>query len=225
MVPPSPMIMKGEPVTNPTEASTAPEKTSRRISLRFSARDLLNTAIFAVIYLILTFVFGMLGLFGPLVWLISVPVTIIVNGITFTLFLTRVSHAGMIMLFSLALALFFALHGGSVIGAAATLLIGIVTELVALVGKYRSKWGAVGSYTVYGLTGFIPFLPMVINREAYFGSAAWQSMGQSYLEASDQLFTIPIMGAVALSCLVAGFVGGLFGTAMLRKHFVSAGLA
>lgn len=68
-------------------------------------------------------------------------------------------------------------------------------------------------------------LPMIINREAYFGSPAWQSMGEAFVRAADELFTLPLMGAVAVGCVVAGFIGGLFGTAMLRKHFVNAGLA
>lgn len=211
--------MNVSPVSAPTQQS------GRRLSWKFSARDLINTAIFGAIFMVVTYAVGMLSLFGPLMWLVSFPIAIVINGITFMLFLTRVHHAGMITLFSVVIALFFILHGGMVIGAAAAVLLGLIVEVIAYAGGYRSRWAAIASYTVFGLAGFIPVLPMIINRDAYFGSPAWQSMGEAFVHAADELFTLPLMGAVAVGCVVAGFIGGLFGTAMLRKHFVNAGLA
>jgi len=104
-----------------------------RLSLRFSARDLLSVAVFAVIFIVVTYVIGMAGIVSPLVWLLVVPVQALAGGITVMLFLTRVRHAGML--------------------------------------------------------------------------------------------TLPVLGGLTLVIAVASFLGGLLGSAILRKHFVRAGLA
>jgi energy-coupling factor transport system substrate-specific component len=195
------------------------------LSWRFSARDLINVAIFAAIYLAVTWVFGMLGMLGPLVWMISVPVTILVNGIVFTLFYTRVRHAGMILLFSVVVGLFLLLHAGTVVAPIATILLGIVAEVIAFIGRYRARWSGVVTYMIFGITAFAPFLPMVINRQAYFAGDVWQSMGSDYAQATETLLTPTWLLGLAVVSLLAGLIGGLFGTAVLRKHFVRAGLA
>lgn len=52
-----------------------------RFSLQFSARDLVNVAIFAVIFIVVSYAIGMLGVISPPVWLILVPVSVLVNGL------------------------------------------------------------------------------------------------------------------------------------------------
>lgn len=50
-------------------------------------------------------------------------------------------------------------------------------------------------------------------------------MDEALVHAADELFTLPLMGAVAVGCVVAGFIGGRLGTAMPCKHFVNDRLA
>jgi energy-coupling factor transport system substrate-specific component len=50
-------------------------------------------------------------------------------------------------------------------------------------------------------------------------------MGEEYVASADALTTLPVLGVLALAIAVAGLLGGLLGSAVLRKHFVRAGLA
>ncbi|MCH8614039.1 MptD family putative ECF transporter S component [Arsenicicoccus dermatophilus] len=210
---------KGEEASPPGGASRVDERAG------LAARDLITVAIFGAIYVVITYLLGMIGVFGPLAWMISVLVTVLVNGITFMLFYARVRRAGMVLLLSVILALAFLLHGGALVGALAAPVVGLGAELVARSGRYASRASGIGACTVFGLTAFVPFLPMLVDRESYFRSAAWQSMGADYVRAAEQVFTVPMMLALAVACLVAGLLGGLLGAAVLRKHFVRAGLA
>lgn len=196
-----------------------------RFSLRFSARDLLSTAIFAVILIVVTYAIGMLGVVSPLVWLLIVPVQVVVCGIVAMLFLTRVRHAGMFALFATVVALFYLLSGNTLLSTAGIIVLGLLAEAILWAGGYRSRWAAVWAYTVFGLSFLTPFLPLLVDREAYFASATWTAMGEDYVRASDTLLAAPVIGALALVILVAAFLGGLLGSAILRKHFVRAGLA
>lgn len=216
----------GRPSGQPPESQSAlePQRPSR-FSIAFSARDLLRTAIFAVIFIVVGYAIGMIGVISPLVWLFAVPLAVIVNGVTFMLFVARVRHAGMVSLFSLIVALFYLVGGNNLLSTVGVVVVGVLADLVLSVGRYRSRWPAILSYTVFGLAYGTPFLPLFIDREAYFDAASWQQMGEEYLRASEQLLSPQVVAIFAAALLVASFLGGLLGAAMLRKHFVKAGLA
>ena len=196
-----------------------------RFSLRFSARDLVSVAIFAVLMIVVTYAVGMLGILSPLVWLIVVPVSVLVNGIVFMLFVTRVKHAGMVTLFGVVIALFFLLTGNSILSTIGIFVLAVLAELVLWAGGSRSRWAAIWAYTIFALSFFTPFLPLVFDRENYLRSPSFTMMGEEYVAASDALTTLPVLGVLALAIAAAGFLGGLLGSAVLRKHFVRAGLA
>lgn len=81
---------------------TTPPSAGKPSAIRFSARDLLNVAI----YFVIVFAIAMLGIISPLVMLFTLPLSAIAAGIPYMLFLTRVRHAGMVALFGIVLALF-----------------------------------------------------------------------------------------------------------------------
>ena len=64
-----------------TDTALPPGSARPRLSLRFSARDLVNVAMFAVLMIVVTYAIGMLGILSPLVWLAVVPVSVLVNGL------------------------------------------------------------------------------------------------------------------------------------------------
>ncbi|MGO1315414.1 MAG: MptD family putative ECF transporter S component [Cellulomonadaceae bacterium] len=196
-----------------------------RLSVRFSARDLVSVAIFAVLMIVVTYVIGMLGILSPVVWLIVIPVSVLVNGIVFLLFVTRVKHAGMVTLLGVVVALFYLLTGNSIFSTIGIIVLAVLAEVVLWAARYRSRWAAIWAYTIFALSFFTPFLPLVFDRENYLRSPSFTRMGEDYVAGADALTTLPVLGVLAGGIAVAGFLGGLFGSAVLRKHFVRAGLA
>lgn len=214
--------MRGESRTSDLGTTEAATGSAR---LHFSARDLVNVAIFVVIYIVQEFAIGMLGVISPLVWLLLVPVIIIVGGIVYTLFCTRVKHPGMATLFGILVALFYQTQGHPLVGSVAIVGLAVIADVILWLGKYRSKWAVIGAYTIFSLGFYTPFLPLVWDREAYFGEDVWKQMGAEYVQAANALFTGPVLAGLVGVVLVAGFLGGLLGSALLKKHFVRAGLA
>lgn len=202
-----------------------PAPAQERPSVRLSARDLLNTAIFAAILIVLTYAIGMLGVFSPVAWLVVVLMQTIVGGIPVMLFLSRIGHAGMFGLFAIVVALFSLISGNTWVGTVAIVVLGVAAELILWAGRYRSRSAAIGAYTVFGMSFFTPFLPLLIDREAYLTSATWTEMGADYVHAADTLLSPAVIGSLAVAILLAAFLGGLLGAATLKKHFVRAGLA
>lgn len=196
-----------------------------RPGLRFSARDLINVAIFAVIYFVTVFAINMLGLISPLVMLVILPLSVIAAGIPFMLFLTRVKHAGMVTLFGAVTALLFLMSGQPWQSTVLTVVVSVIADLILAGGGYRSKWAAIWAYTVFTLWYVGPWIPMLLNREEYLSSPGMQMMGDEYVANFDQVVSTSALGVYCVATVVCGLVGGLLGSAMLKKHFVKAGLA
>jgi len=196
-----------------------------RLSLRFSARDLLSVAIFAVIYFVIVFVVAMLGIVSPLVMLITLPLSPIAAGIPYMLFLTRVRHAGMVTLFGIVVALIFLMMGHPWQSTLITVAASLLAELVLWAGKYRSRWAAIWAYTVFSVWFIGPWVPFFLDRDAYLLAQSKGTMGSDYMSAFADTVTIPAVLTMVAASVVCGFLGALLGTATLRKHFRKAGLA
>jgi energy-coupling factor transport system substrate-specific component len=200
-------------------------RSESRFSFAFSARDLVNTAVFAVIFIVVGYVIGMLGVISPLVWLLALPAAVLVNGITFMLFVTRVRHAGMVTLFAAVVALFYLIGGNNLLSTASVIAIGAIADLILAAGRYRSGTAAIWAYTVFGLAYATPFVPLFIDPDGYFATGSWQQMGEEYRQAAQQLLSPAVIGIFVVALAVAALLGALLGRATLRKHFVKAGLA
>ncbi|MFT4296162.1 MAG: MptD family putative ECF transporter S component [Micropruina sp.] len=206
----------------PSAAAAASRSPS---AVRFSARDLLNVAIFAVIYFVIVFAIAMLGIIGPLVMLITLPLSAVAAGVPYLLFLTRVRHAGMVALFDVVLALLYLMIGHPWQSTALTILLGVLAELVLRAGGYRSTWAAVGTYTLFSAWFIGPWIPLFLDREAYLRSQGLTAMGADYVAAFNQVVSVPALLIMFAATLACGFLGALLGTVLLRKHFRKAGLA
>lgn len=210
--------------TAPPQAPAAPVARAP-FSLTFKARDFLNVAIFAVIYIVVVFAVAMLGIISPLVMVITLPLAPLIAGIPYMLFLSRVRHGGMITLFGIVFGL--ASMGWGHPWQSALVIVGfsLIGEIVMYAGQYRSKWAAIWTYTIFSAWMIGPWIPFFLDPSGYTAQQATQSMGSDYAEQMEVVLTGPIVLGVWGAGIVFGFLGGLLGAAVLRKHFVKAGLA
>jgi len=194
-------------------------------SLTFKARDFLNVAIFTVIYIVVIFAVAMLGIISPLVMVITLPLATLIAGIPYMLFLSRVRHGGMIALFGLVFGLASMGWGHPWQSALVILGFSLIAEIVMYLGQYRSRWAAIWTYTIFSAWMIGPWIPMVLDRDAYLSSQGSEAMGSDYIAHMDALLSVPVILGLWAAGVVFGFLGGLLGSVVLRKHFVRAGLA
>ncbi len=90
--------------------------------------------------------------------------------------------------------------------------------------NYKSSKKNILSCGVFNLIIFGNFVPMFMNIEAYFSTR--QSFGQEYITKMTDIFAnswlIPLLIA---ACVICGWIGGVFGKSLLKKHFEKAGIA
>lgn len=207
------------------DSLAAPVAPRARLSIAFSARDLLNVAIFAVIYFVIVYAVAMLGVISPLVMLLALPLAAIAAGIPYMLFLTRVRHAGMVTLFGVVIALLYLMSGQPWQSTVVTIVLSVLADLVLWAGRYRSTWAAIWAYVVFSGWFIGPWIPFFLDPAAYLHSSSMQAMGEAYIRDFSQIVSAPTLLIAVAATLVCGFLGGLLGTALLRKHFRKAGLA
>ena len=98
----------------------------------------------------------------------------------------------------------------------------IYIHAVSADGKSSKK--ALLSCAVFSITVFGNYVPIVLNAEAYFSTR--QSFGEEYINTlSDIMSHTWLLPLLVVSCFVCGFIGGMIGKALLKKHFVKAGIA
>jgi energy-coupling factor transport system substrate-specific component len=190
-----------------------------------SARDLINIGIFAALYTVIVYIFAMLGILGPVAMIVFLFLGIIVAGIPYMLFLTRVKHGGMVTLFGVITGGVFFLTGQPWPALVIAVLGSLVGEVLLWAGRYRSKWLAIAAYTVFSLWFIGSMLPLMLDPVGYYESLGMQQMGEEYIVGMQAVFTGPVLAIYCVGTAVSGVLGGLIGAAVLRKHFVRAGLA
>ncbi|MBC3760751.1 MptD family putative ECF transporter S component [Quadrisphaera oryzae] len=218
------------PSTSPTPSaaatpSAAPDRARRRPSFSMSPRDLVDVGVFAALYIVVIFAINMLGYVNPLVMLMALLVSVVVSSVPFMLLVARTRHAGVLTLFAVLVAGLLLVLGHPPVSFALTVALAVVAEVVLWLGRYRSRAASVMACGVFSAWFAGPLLPLFYDRQGYFATPSMQAMSPDYRAAMDALFSVPVLLAFDVLAFVSGLLGGLLGLALLRKHFVKAGLA
>lgn len=191
---------------------------------RIKAKDLINVGIFTAIMFIVCFATAMLGYIPIFIPLISVLVPLI-GGIPFMLFLTKTKKFGMVTIMSLLIGIITSLMGMGMWVLLTAPLFGLIADLIFRSGQYASVKKSILGYGVFSMWVIGNYIPIVVTRDAYFEKLATGGYGVEYAETIMRY--IPDWSLIALlaASFVGGILGALLGRALLKKHFVRAGIA
>lgn len=189
---------------------------------KLTGKDLINIGIYAAIYCVIMTALAMLGYIPIMLPMLSVLCPII-GGIPMMLFYTKVKKFGMISIFGSIIGIFLCVTGMGVWPIIFGVVFGMLADLMAKSGGYRSAAKTVISHGVFCMLIFGNYLPLYLDRVSYFESR--QSFGQEYIDTLGtimQPWTAPVLIVTAFVC---GVIGALLGKALLKKHFAKAGIA
>ncbi|MDY3127561.1 MAG: MptD family putative ECF transporter S component [Corynebacterium sp.] len=184
-------------------------------------RDFINIGIFAAIYFVLVFAFGMLGLINPLMMFVGYALGILANGVVIFLLKSRVPKMG-------ALGILGLLVGGLMILSGHPWIVVLVFPVLGLVADYLFSRGSkslkVLGYAVLSIWYVVPWFPVFVDADGYYQYVA-QSMGTAYADSIRWFLSPWMITGWGVGVFVLGLVGGVFGNAMLNRHFQKAGIA
>lgn len=192
--------------------------------INLNIKNLINIGVFTAIYFVIMFMGGMLGIFGPQFIMIGGFIAGFINAVVMMVYLVRTPTIGALTITGLLCAFLMVLTGHSIISLFIGAGMGFLGDLVAASGGFKDRWKNIFGYAVFSLWTISPVLPMFINSEAYFADVAQQMNSPEYAQQMQALFSPTTVLIITLVGVGIALAGGFFGTKMLEKHFVKAGM-
>ena len=191
---------------------------------KLKVKDFITVGIFTAILFVVEFACGMLGFFHPYIvasYVIMIP---LVGCIPMMLFYTKVEKFGMITIMSILMAIIMFVTGMGYLGAPLIIGAGVLADLIAMSGKYKSFKKTVLSNGVFSLWICANYLPVVITAKSYREGLLESGYSQEYCDNLFRAINFKTIGVLLILCFVFGCVGAFLGKAVVKKHFEKAGI-
>ena len=187
-------------------------------------RDLVNVGVFTVIYFIVTYATGILGMFGP--WMIPIAgvLALILNGIVIMLYLSRVPKFGALTITGLLIGIVMSV-GHSYWTIIMGILCGVVADLIqSKAGRAKILELRRGqlAYAVFSLWCVSPLIPVFYDADSYFSKIA-ESWSADYAADMRAVFQPWVIVVWAVVIFLIALIGAQLGIRANRKHFERAG--
>ena len=189
---------------------------------KLKVKDLVSIGVFGVIYFVLMFGIGMMGMI-PILFLIYPTVLGIIAGTVVMLFMSKVQKPWALFIFGMISPLVMFAAGHTYVVAVLSLIVMIIAELIRKIGNYNSFKYNMLSYAVFSTWICSSMMQMLLAKEKYIEMSVGM-MGQEYADALENLITYPHMALVALGAFLGGIIGAYIGKALLKKHFEKTGI-
>lgn len=193
-------------------------------SNRLKAKDFITVGIFTAIILVVEFSCGMLGYIHPFIvasYVIMIP---LVGAIPMMLFYTKVQKFGMITIMSILIAIMMFVLGMGFLGAPLIIIAGVIADLIAKSGKYKSFKKTMLSYGVFCLWICANYFPVIVTAESYRQDLIDEGYSAEYCNNLFLAINYKTIGILLILCFVFGCLGALIGKAVVKKHFEKAGI-
>lgn len=189
---------------------------------RLVLKDLINIAIFSVIYFVGLFVIGTPLGFLVVTYLAFPFAVSVVLGIAVMFLLAKVQKPFGLFIFAALPGCLMTLMGHTPVVAIHSLIVAAFAELVRKACGYKTVKGSIVGYALMSLWLCGAFWQIYIFTDQY-RALTEKMMGAAY---AQQLVSLPIwiMPILYVTAFAGGILGGLLGAKVLKKHFIKAGL-
>ena len=134
---------------------------------KLKARDFITIGIFTAILWVVQMVIMYLGFLSPFIvagYAVLIP---IVTGIPMMLYYARIEKFGMLTITSVIVAILLFIFGMGFLGAPICIAAGVIADLIAKSGEYKSWKKTVISCGVFNLWVSASYLPLVLTADSY----------------------------------------------------------
>ena len=196
------------------------ENTSKKLK----AKDFITVGIFAAILFAVEFAFGMLGYIHPYIVASYVIILPLASGIPMMLFYTKVEKFGMITILSILLAIIMFIGGMGYLGAPLIIGAGVIADLIAKSGQYKSFKKIVISFGIFNLWICANYFPILVTAESYRKDLIDGGFSAEYADSLFAAINVKTIGILVILCFIVGCLGAIIGKAVVKKHFEKAGI-
>ncbi|MBP3807379.1 MAG: MptD family putative ECF transporter S component [Eubacterium sp.] len=193
-------------------------------SKKLTPKDFITVGIFTAIIFVVEFACGILGYIHPYIvasYVIMIP---LVGAIPMMLFYSKVDKFGMITIMSILIAIIMFVTGMGYLGAPLIILAGVVADLIARSGEYKSFKKIIISYGVFSLWVCANYFPVIITADSYRKNLVEAGYSAEYCNNLFKAINSKTVVVLLILCFIFGCIGAFIGKAVVKKHFEKAGI-
>lgn len=191
---------------------------------KLQARDFITIGLFTALLWVVQMLIMYLGFLSPLIvagYGVLIPIA---TGIPMMLYYARIEKFGMLTITSVIVAILLFIFGMGLLGAPICIASGLVADLIARSGSYKSRTKTLLSYGVFSVWVSASYLPLVLTADTYKQSLIEGGFDASYTDTLFTLVTSQTYPLIILLCFLCGLIGGWIGRSVVKKHFEKAGI-
>ena len=190
---------------------------------KLKIKDLVTIGVFTVIYFVLMFLSGMIGIV-PILYLAYPTVAGIITGIVIMLFMAKVQKPGGLFILGLICSLIVIAMGNTYVIMVHALISMVIAEIIRKTGGYKSFKYNMLSFAIFNtwICGFL--MQVLLAKDKVIEIAETRGMGYAYIMKLIALLNLSSMILVYIGAIVGGIIGAYIGKAFLKKHFEKAGI-
>ena len=190
---------------------------------KLKIKDLVTIGVFTVIYFVLMFLSGIIGIV-PILYLAYPTVAGIITGIVIMLFMAKVQKPGGLFILGLICSLIVIAMGNTYVILVHALISMVISEIIRKTGGYKSFKHNMLSFAIFNtwICGFL--MQVLLAKDKVIEIAETRGMGYAYIMKLIALLNFSSMILVYIGAIVGGIIGAYIGKAFLKKHFEKAGI-
>ncbi len=189
-----------------------------------TVKDLVTVGIFSALFLVFALVGGIFFAPNPVLTFYMPVGSALLCGPVYLLMLAKVQKRWAVTILGTLLCVIWFVTGMHWAMSLGYLIMGIVADLAAGAGKYRSRVLNALSYILISLGGTASYLVFFANPDGWASTMLGNGTEQSYIDtmraAGTPWILIIMLAGTVLAAAVSAFVGGK----MLKKQFEKAGI-
>lgn len=190
---------------------------------KLNVRDLITIGILSAVFVVVYIGIGIFTGSTPIGWLFTNAILALPLGIVYMLLLAKVPKIGAILILGIVFCLVMLLMGHWWPSILLVLIFALIAEIVSDVVGKKSFLGMLAAFVIF-MVGFpvAGFAPLIWFQAAYIG--AYPPEMAAYFEGLLKLLGGGMFWGVLAATAVGAVIGGFLGKAILKKHFVKAGI-
>lgn len=189
-----------------------------------TVKDLVAVGIFSALFLVFALIGGIFFAPNPVLTFYMPVGSALLCGPIYLLMLAKVSKRWAITILGALLCIIWFVTGMHWAMSLGYLIMGIVADIVAGTGKYKSKKINSLSYMLLSLGGTGSYLVFFANPDGWAKTMLGNGTEQSYIDTMCATGTAWILIIMLVGTLLAAAVSAFVGCKLLKKQFEKAGI-
>ncbi len=140
------------------------------------------------------------------------------------LFYSKIEKFGMLTTMSVLLAIIMFVTGMGWLGAPLIILAGVIADLIAKKGNYKSARKTILSNGVFSLWVCANYFPVIVSAESYRNDLLEGGYSAEYCDNLFRAINYRTIAVLLILCFIFGCVGAILGQKIVKKHFEKAGI-